>query len=101
MHKPRGLGWFGAFTALDCFVILKYIIVNKITDISTLQVILFLIVPCVLSFPCYLLSEKLFLKVTKGNAEKSRKYADYTDDIVFIITIIMIAIFYNMGMLEI
>lgn len=98
MHKPRGLGWFGAFMAIDCFIIIKHIITNNISDINTLQVIL-LIIPCILSFPCYLVSEKIFLKVTKGNKEKSRKYADYTDDIIFIIAIVMIAIFYNIGML--
>lgn len=101
MHKPRGLGWFGALTVLSCLIHIRFIIANDISDIGILQLLLFLSVPCALCFPCYLLSEKIFLKITRSNAEKSRKYADYTDNIIFIITIVMITIFYNIGILEI
>lgn len=101
MHNPRGLGWFGALMVLSCLIHIRFIIANDISDIGILQLLLFLAVPCALCFPCYLLSERIFLKVTQGNTEKSRKYADYTDDIIFIIAIVMIAILYNMGMLEI
>ncbi len=96
MHKPRGLGWYALFMAFNCFIVLNRNIISDQSDITALKVILFLAAPCLISYPCYLLSKRLFIKITGGSVQQSEKYAGYTDDMVFVVTIIIIAVLYNL-----
>lgn len=96
MHKPQGLGWYALFMTINCFIVLNRNIEDGLSDISVLQIIIFLIAPCIPGLICYLLSKRIFLKITGGNVQKSGKYAEYTDDMVFVITIIIIAVLYNL-----